>query len=289
MSVSSGGTRDCPRCGASIQGELKFCPSCGYRLDEPPKAEQGGAGTTRTASQGILQKLVPRRPQPSGQAPSDVPRVRTASEFTQPVANWPTKCPNCGFDLKAGVKYCPSCGFNVEVWLKRRTIPGNKGSPSYYTSRKRFFSFEGYSLEGVTPAAAMFLIWGLWNLLMSVLALTGNVKIFYPMISGPPPGFETTGLTVGLLFVLGLALLLSAFGLMQVNAILYLLGILAMVISLPLSIMQIASATSVQLIGGPSGTGQLENLLMGFLGILISFIGLIQSMRIRKYFFGGES
>jgi len=258
-------------------------------LDEPQKAEQGGTGTARTASQSILQKLVPRRSQPSGQAPSDVPHVRTASEFTQPVASWPTKCPNCGFDLKAGVKYCPSCGFNVEVWLKRRTIPGNKGSPSYYTSRKRFFSFEGYSLEGVTPAAAMFLIWGLWNLLTSVLALTGNIKVFYPMISSPPPGFETTTLTVGVLFVLGLALLLSAFGLMQVNAILYLLGILAMIVSLPLSILQIVSAMNVPLIGSPVGTGQLENLLMGFLGILISFMGLIQSIRIRKYFFGGES
>jgi hypothetical protein len=289
LSASSGNQRGCPRCGASIQGETKFCPSCGYRLDETPKAEQGGAGTARTASQSILQKLVPRRPQPSGQAPSDVPRVRTASEFTQPVASWPTKCPNCGFDLKAGVKYCASCGFNVEVWLKRRTIPGNKGSPSYYTSRKRFFSFEGYSLEGVTPAAAMFLIWGLWNLLTSVFALTGNVKIFYPMISGAPPGFETTGWTVGVLFVVGIALLLSAFGLMQVNSILYLLGVFTMIISIPLSIMQIASALTVGLASGPTGTGQLENLLMGFLGILISFIGLIQSMRIRKYFFGGES
>jgi len=288
LSVDSGVTRDCPRCGASIQGDLKFCPSCGYRLDESPKAEQVPAGTARTASQSILQRLVPRRPQPSGQAPGGVPRVRTASEFAQPVANWPTKCPNCGFDLKAGVKYCPSCGFNVEVWLKRRTIPGNKGTPSYYTSRKRFFSFEGYSLEGVTPAAMMFLIWGLWNLLVSVLALTGGVKVFYP-ISGPPPGFQTTALTVGVLFVIGMALLFSAFGLMQVNTILYLLGVFAMIISIPLSIAQIASALTVGLVSGPTGTGQLENLLMGFLGIMISFMGLVQSMRIRKYFFGGES
>jgi hypothetical protein len=215
--------------------------------------------------------------------------VRTASESTQPVANWPTKCPNCGFDLKAGVKYCVSCGFNVEVWLKRRAIPGNKGSPSYYTSRRRFFSFEGYSLEGVTTAAAMFLIWGLWNLLMSVLTLTGNVKIFYPLISGPPPGFETTALTVGVLFVVGLALIISAFGLMQVNAILYILGVLAMIVSIPLCITQIASALTIKVMSSPVGTSQLENLLMGLLGILISFIGLTQSIRIRKYFFGGES
>ena len=256
------------------------------KLDETPKAKQGDTGVVPTPSRGFLQKLMPRRSKPSGQAPSDVPHVRTASELTQPVMNWPTKCPNCGFDLKTGVKYCASCGFNVEVWLRRQTVPGNKGSPSYYTSKKRFFSFEGYSLEGVTPAAAMFLIWGLWNLLVSVLSLTGNIKIFYP--TSPPPGFETTPLTVGLLFVMGLALLLSAFGLMQVNAILYLVGILAMTISLPLSILQIASALNMPLIGSPSGTGQLENLLMGFLGILISFIGLIQAMRIRKYFFGGE-
>ncbi|HYA21587.1 MAG TPA: zinc-ribbon domain-containing protein [Thermoproteota archaeon] len=289
MSADSGVTRDCPRCGASIQGDTKFCPSCGYRLDEPPKAGQGTTGTVRTASQSILQRLVPRKPQPSTQAPSDaVPRVRTASEFTQPVSNWPAKCPNCGFDLKAGAKYCASCGFNVEVWLKRRAMPGGKGSPSYYTSRKRFFSFEGYSLEGVTPAAVMFLIWGLWNLMMSVLALTGGVKVFYPM-SGAPPGFETTGLTVGVLFIMGLALLFSAFGLMQVNTILYLVGVIAMIVSVPLSITQIASALTVSLVSGPTGTGQLENLLMGFLGLMISFIGLVQSMRIRKYFFGGES
>jgi len=211
--------------------------------------------------------------------------VRTASEFAQPVASWPTKCPNCGYDLKAGVKYCPSCGFNVEVWLKRKAMPGKAG-PSYYTSRKRFFSFEGYSLEGVTPAAVLYVIWGGWNLLMAVLAAWGQVKVFYPVITGQ--GFETTTLTLVVLVAIGLCLMLSAFGIMQVNSILYLLGIVALVVSLPLSILQIESAMNVTMPSSAIGTGQYENLLGGFLGIMISVIGLIQSLRIRKYFFGGD-
>ena len=263
-----------------MRGETKFCPSCGFKLDEAARPGQQDA-TARTASQGLLERIIPRKAGPT-------PQARTASDFSQPVASWPTKCPNCQFDLKAGVKYCPSCGFNVEVWMKRRAMPGGKQGPGYYTSRRRFFSFEGYSLEGVTPAATMFLIWGLWNLLMAGLALVGQVKVFYPMISGPPPGFETTPATLATLALVGLSLLLSAFGLMQVNSILYLIGIVAMVVSLPLSILQVSSAMTVQVLGGPAGTQQFENLLMGFLGVLIPFIGLIQSMRIRKYFFGGE-
>jgi len=261
----------------------RFCPSCGFRIEETAGPEP--AGVARPASQGLLQRIISRKP--STAEPQEGTQVRTASEFTQPVASWPSKCPNCGFDLKAGVKYCPSCGFNVEVWLKRRSLPGGKTTPGYYASRKRFFSFEGYSLEGVTPAAAMFLIWGLWNVLMGGLALGGQVKVFFPT-SGPPPGFETTTLTLALLFGIGFFLVLSAFGLMQVNTILYVLGIIAMVVTIPLSLYQVSSAWTVQLTATASGTQQFENLLTGFLGILISIVGLIQTIRIRKYFFGGE-
>jgi len=275
-------TRDCPKCGASMGAGTRFCPSCGFRIDETPGGEP--AGVARSASQGLLQRIIPRKLS-TAERPEGT-QARTASEFTQPVASWPSKCPNCGFDLKAGVKYCPSCGFNVEVWLKRRSIPGGKSTPGYYTSRKRFFSFEGYSLEGVTPAAAMFLIWGLWNILMGGLALVGQVKVFY--LTNIPNLYETTTLTIGVLFGLGFFLLLSAFGLMQVNSILYLLGIIAMVVSLPLSIVQIAYAMTATLPTGPVGTQQFENLLTGFLGILISIVGLVQTIRIRKYFFGGD-
>ena len=253
-------------------------------MDEAVRQAPAATGV-KPASQGILGRIIPRRSQPAAQETASAPQVRTASEFAQPVASWPTKCPNCGYDLKAGVKYCPSCGFNVEVWLKRKAMPGKAG-PSYYTSRKRFFSFEGYSLEGVTPAAVLYVIWGGWNLLMAVLAAWGQVKVFYPVITGQ--GFETTTLTLVVLVAIGLCLMLSAFGIMQVNSILYLLGIVALVVSLPLSILQIESAMNVAMPSSAIGTGQYENLLGGFLGIMISVIGLIQSLRIRKYFFGGE-
>lgn len=282
MSAGSDNVRDCPRCGTPIRGETKFCPSCGYRLDEPDRSAPAPTAS-RPAGQGILGRIIPKRSQPAAQG--SAPQIRTASEFAQPVANWPTKCPNCSFDLKAGVKYCPSCGFNVEVWLKRKVMPG-KGGPSYYTNRKRFFSFEGYSLEGVTPAAVMYVIWGGWNLLIAVLAASGQIKVFYPLVTGE--GFQTTPLTLAVLVAIGLCLLLSALGIMQVNSILYLLGIVALVVSLPLSILQIESAINVAMPSSPIGTGQYENLLAGLLGIMISLIGLIQSIRIRKYFFGGE-
>ncbi len=252
-------TRKCPKCGSDVPVGMGFCPNCGTKIVEPE-----------------ARKEQPKQPAPGPAAP----RQAQAAPGEVPPPPQIMKCPNCGTELGQGEKYCTNCGFNIEVWKRRRTA--QRADTGYYVTRKRFFSFEGYSLEGVTPAAAMYLIWGAWNIVLAGLSLFGQVEVFYPS------PFDSVLASRIILIGLGIALFVAAFGLMRVNSPLYLLGILALIISVPLSVYQIFYSLNAEFVPTPSGTHQLENLLTGFLGILVSAIGLLQTLRVRKYFFPSE-
>jgi len=114
------------------------------------------------------------------------------------------------------------------------------------------------------------------------LMLMHQVEIFYPSPLDLPP------IPIVVLFALAFMLFLGAFGLMRVNSFLYTLGIIALIASVPLSVYQIFYSLNAEFIPTPSGTHQFENLLTGLLGILVSFAGLVQTLRIRKYFFPTE-
>jgi len=249
---------ECPRCGTKLPVGTKFCPNCGLRLDSKKMEKESIFEQEEEKKLNFVKE-----------------EIKVAQKQAQ--NKWPENCPNCGFPLSEGEKYCPNCGFNVEVWVRRRA--GEKlETVAYYTTPKKFFSFEGYNLEGVTPAAVMYLIWAFWNLLMAVLVYLGQTKLFLP--------FSDPTLQIVFLVFIGIALILAAFGLMQVNSILYLLGIIVLTISIPFGIIQISASLNLPLEASSTGTHQMENLLMGFLAIMISTIGLIQTLRIRKYFFG---
>lgn len=251
---------------------MKFCPNCGLRLDDSTVVKKKEVGSQK------VQKPIVQETKVLVQGEADVKPTEEKGR------KWPTHCPNCGFEIKEGEKYCPNCGFNIDVWVMRKQRGEKQTTVSYYTTPKRFFSFEGYSLEGVTPAAVMYLVWAFWNLLMALLVYLDQTKLFLP------PPFESSNPNLQIVFLSALAfmLFLAAFGLMQVNSLLYLLGIVALTISIPIGLLQLSYSLNVNpsQMASPTGTHQMENLLMGFLAIMISTIGLIQTLRIRKYFFG---
>lgn len=263
----------CPRCNTKVPIYMKFCPNCGLRLDDSTIVKKQEVQAQKTQEIAQETKVLKQE--------NEIKPLKPSKEKS---SEWPSRCPNCGFEIKEGEKYCPNCGFNIEVWVMRKKRGEKQSAVAYYTTPKKFFSFEGYSLEGVTPAAVMYLIWAFWNLLMAFLVKLGQTKLFLP----PPLSYENPTLQIIFLVFIGVALILAAFGLMQVNSILYLLGIIVLAISIPIGILQLSYSLNVNpsQFTSPTGTHQMENLLMGFLAIMISTIGLIQTLRIRKYFFG---
>ena len=71
----------CPKCGAQVRADAKFCPSCGTKL-----------GTE--------------------QCPKCGAQVRAGSKFCPECGTklGSVACPKCGKPVKAGAKFCPECG-----------------------------------------------------------------------------------------------------------------------------------------------------------------------------------
>lgn len=252
-------TKYCPRCGSPVPSDSRFCPVCGQLLErrvEPPRRQ------------------MPPQPPERVEAPS--PKVPQAPKPLE----WPERCPNCSSRATPGEKYCPQCGFNIEAFARRAALKA-PAKVSYYSTRRKFFSFEGYELEGVVPAASMYIIWGFWNVVMALFVYLGWTELFFP------EPFSTQPLV--LLLTMAALMISAAVGLLLVNTPLYVLGMLGVATMLPVSFIQLMRA--LQLPEGsasPTGTHQLENVMSGIVGIIISAASLLQSVRIRKYFFGGE-
>jgi len=73
----------CPKCGADVPGDSKFCPSCGEKMPEPSKCPKCGADA----------------PAGSKFCPSCGEKIGA-----------PVKCPKCGKEYPAGTRFCPDCG-----------------------------------------------------------------------------------------------------------------------------------------------------------------------------------
>lgn len=250
----------CPRCGSPVPAESRFCPVCGQLLErrvEPPKVQ-----------------MPPQPPSASAEAPSA--EVQQAPKPLQ----WPERCPNCSARVTTGERYCPQCGFNLEAFARRAALKV-PAKISYYGTKRRFFSFEGYELEGVVPAASMYIIWGFWNVVMALFVYLGWTELFLP------EPFSTQPLV--LLFAMAALMISAAVGLLLVNTPLYVMGMMGVATMLPVSFLQLMQA--LQLPEGsasPTGTHQLENVMSGIVGIIIAIASLLQSIRIRRYFFGRE-
>ncbi|MGN1099516.1 MAG: SPFH domain-containing protein [Christensenellales bacterium] len=83
---ASESTVKCPKCGASVRENAKFCPECGEKLGSKVCPN---CGATVKASA----KFCPECGQKIGEK---------------------KKCSECGAEVKAGAKFCPECGNKIE-------------------------------------------------------------------------------------------------------------------------------------------------------------------------------
>jgi hypothetical protein len=205
-----------------------------------------------------------------------------------------TKCPNCSRDVTHGTKYCPSCGFNLEAAAKRMATSkdGDAAKGLYFGERKKFFSFEGYQLEGVGNLAILLIIWGIWDIAAALLSLASS-----PQTGGKivvlwlPGGFEssTSVLPIVVFMALGVVLILVALGLLLVKPAFFWIGLATSLILIPLSLFQIVHGLTGEFQTSPTGTHQMDNIMMGLVGIMVAAVTLLQFLRTRKYFVGGET
>lgn len=91
---------NCPSCGATIRGNLKFCTTCGYSLDAPVQSNAPVADTPPTPK-----------------------------SIEKPVAA-DNKCPSCGAEIRSNLKFCTTCGYSLDV------PPSNDSPVDVYSSSK---------------------------------------------------------------------------------------------------------------------------------------------------------
>jgi hypothetical protein len=240
-----------------------FCSLCGLRL---PKARVPGEPSGRRAERAALEEYEPVEKAPRRPTVAKPPPVRAVVL---------KKCPNCNKPVREDLKFCPNCGFNLEVArmrLRQRTQSVKKES----YSRRDFFSFEGYQLEGVPMAALMLIVWAFWNFCIAAMAFIGFVK---PVLPPPLPSNDLPATVFSI--VIGLLSMLSAIGLLMVLKPLFFFVIVLIVLETIVSIFQLMQAAA-------GGRTIWENFATGLVGLFI-VIGLTaQLLRIHKYFTGGR-
>ncbi|MEM3647509.1 MAG: zinc ribbon domain-containing protein [Thermofilum sp.] len=267
--------RTCPRCGAAVGLDDDFCSLCGLPLPKPSPAE--GVEEAEEIKPDFFGEYAPAKPplkkpeKPVSRKPS---AVKTAPPKRTVVLK---KCPNCNTPVREDLKFCPNCGFNLEV-ARMRLRMRQQGVKQTY-SRREFFSFEGYQLEGVPMTALMLIIWAAWNFGVAAMSSLGFIQPqLPPLISIVTPMVFNT--------LIGLLSILSAVGLLMVIRPLFYVILALVLVQIPVSIMQIVYATSGPTGSSPTGTPIFENFAAGLVGLII-VVGLtIQLLRVHKYFTG---
>jgi hypothetical protein len=87
----------CPNCGAAVKEGVRFCGSCGSRMEKEPALPK--------------QLLCPRCNAPIN------PNVRFCAACGNPVSpqvSPPSICPHCGQQVKPGNKFCTKCGGSLD-------------------------------------------------------------------------------------------------------------------------------------------------------------------------------
>lgn len=121
----------CKSCGAEVKDGVKFCPSCGNKIELPSPDNQqptkNDAGGSVCASCGASlkpgAKFCPSCGSKVGETAEKVPEAKPEVKAEQPAVPVPEKksdaaaaetvtC-SCGNVLKPGAKFCPKCGNKV--------------------------------------------------------------------------------------------------------------------------------------------------------------------------------
>ena len=109
---------NCPKCGKSVDGNLKFCTMCGTKFDKaepipsvPPVPPTPDILPKPPRSEGKSLFARPDKPSEKEIAPSDI--IREKGEKSENTNN-KIICSNCGADMDSGLKFCTVCGTKLE-------------------------------------------------------------------------------------------------------------------------------------------------------------------------------
>ncbi|MEM1557740.1 MAG: zinc ribbon domain-containing protein, partial [Thermoproteota archaeon] len=233
---------------------------CGLRLPKARETVEEPAGVEALGGYEPVEKTV-RKPTVAKPTPTRTGVLK--------------KCPNCNTPVREDFKTCPNCGFNLEV-ARMRLRQRARGVKTQEYSRRDFFSFEGYQLEGVPMTSLMLIIWAGWSFFVAAMAFIGWVQpVLPPPLPSDPTAATAFSITVGLLSIL------SAIGLLMVLRPLFYFIIILVLVEIPVSIMQLMQAAA-------GGRQVWENFATGLVGLFIVLGLTIQLLRVHKYFTGGR-
>lgn len=197
--------------------------------------------------------------------------------------------------MAPSTKFCPNCGFNIEAAAKRLSAPKSAAAARdlYFGDKRKFFSFEGYQLEGVGNLAVLLIVLGVWDIAASILSspFTATPDGGRIVVLWLPPWIDssTSILPTVAFLAIGVILILVAFGLLLVKPEFFWIGVATAIILVPLSLFQIVHGLNGQFQISPTGTHQMDNIMMGLVGLMVAAATLLQFLRTKKYFIGGET
>lgn len=180
----------------------------------------------------------------------------------------------------------------MEAAIKRMSTQRGAAAPRdlYFGEKRKFFSFEGYQLEGVGNLAILLIVWGVWDIAAALLSIIpqagGRVVVLWL-----PGGLDSaTSIFPTVVFLaLGAVLIMVAFGLLLVKPPFFWIGIATALVLIPISLFQIIHGLTGEFVTSPTGTHQMDNIMMGLVGLMVAAVTLLQFLRTKKYFAGGET
>lgn len=108
QAIQTKGMKLCPKCGAQVEADKRFCGGCGFDLAKQEKeAEKPEPIKLKCSSCGA--------------------ELNKASRFCSECGKKYNPCPKCGADLKEGAKNCPECGYELPRRCPKcdTVLPGN--------------------------------------------------------------------------------------------------------------------------------------------------------------------
>ena len=111
----------CPNCGSQIKKGLKFCVSCGTKLssnDEmqpfPAAPKKDNERRTIAAVPEMLLELDEKNNYDKSESEKSA-FPTNKDEISKPLDSDKLSCPNCGSQVKKGLKFCVSCGTKLSL------------------------------------------------------------------------------------------------------------------------------------------------------------------------------
>ncbi len=124
-------TKQCPKCNATIDANMRFCSSCGFDTSKTSSSAENKDIKCSACSAKLTEKTkfcpqCGKKYNPCSSCGADMPE----NESTCPKcgAKPPKSCPKCGAIVSANTKFCTECGYSMVVTCSNCGKPLNDGA-----------------------------------------------------------------------------------------------------------------------------------------------------------------